>query len=165
MEEGAKDAPVLTHIQELVAEASPVRQGIARCFRKPATRHHPGRARPVLGPSAPAPRALRDRSRRKRGARAPARGGRKASWMILAAVQAFRPVTRRRAQEVRGVRRIQLRQFARRDFGDARKPLALASLEQRPRVGTAILSGTYAITGMGSDPCIQATNKHRVSLR
>lgn len=53
------------------------------------------------------------------------------------ALQALKPVTRRRAQELQGLRRIQLRQFARRDFGDSRKPLALTGLEQRLRVGAA----------------------------
>src|SRR5208282_4621451 len=54
-----------------------------------------------------------------------------------AALQAFMTITRRRTQELQGVCSIQLGQFARRDFGDARKPLALTSLEQRLRVGAA----------------------------
>ena len=54
-----------------------------------------------------------------------------------AALQAFKPVTRWRAQKLKCVRRIQLREFARRDFGDARESLALAGLEQRLRVSAA----------------------------
>jgi hypothetical protein len=50
-----------------------------------------------------------------------------------AALQGLEPVTRWRAQKFQGLRRIQLRQLARRDGRDARKPPALAGLEQRLR--------------------------------
>lgn len=45
-------------------------------------------------------------------------------------LQRFQPVARRRAQEFKGLRRIQLRQLPSCDFNNRRKSLALASFEQ-----------------------------------
>ena len=49
------------------------------------------------------------------------------------APQRFQPIARRRSQELQGVRRIEHREFARRDVADRREPLRPAGLEEAPR--------------------------------
>ena len=48
--------------------------------------------------------------------------------------QRFQPVTRRRAQELKGLRCVELRQLPSRGFNNGRKSLALASFEQGSRI-------------------------------
>jgi hypothetical protein len=49
------------------------------------------------------------------------------------ASQRFQPIARRRSQELKGVRSIEHREFARRNGCDRRKPLRLAGLEKALR--------------------------------